>query len=649
MIGAWTAAADTCPSAPTPSSATAAAPPWWAPTAASTGAACRASTRRPSSDASSTLGGAGTGRSVRRGVPLRAALWRSQQHPLHRLLHRDGARPGQRLHAGRRGVDRAARAAPPAPQARPHRGLPGGVGDDAPRHRSPPRLRPLPGSSRPGAALPRRCGRPPLLHYLHQRDPQCPQHLHTSRGRRRRPVVALPARRRRLRHGGEGMDGGAGAPPPARDPVLLVALGRRRPLHRRLPRGGVALRTRAEADDLRAHRRHRGRAHHLAPRGARRPAQLGLPIHLAAGRVVHPLRPLPARPARGGARLLRLAAEDRHRCRQGCHNLYRVDGARTAPSRCWCTGAATAAPGRCASATAPSTSCNSMSTANCSTAPTSTRATEARSAGAVGRAARRRGPRHRGLGASRRLHLGEPRAGTALHVQHADVLGRRRPRPRLAERFGLPYDREQWEEARRAMHRRVTGGLQRRLRSFTQTLGGRTLDAAMLRVAQVGFLEERDPRVASTVRAIARHLARGVLVSRYRPDEIDDGLDHGEEGAFLMCSFWLVDALAHIGEVEEAQRRFERLLAFASPLGLMAEEADHHRGPARQLPAGVHPPGPHRRRRQHRARPPPAARGPRAARRGARREVTGAPARPRTPTTRGRGANQPAALCINMH
>ncbi|MGD0833612.1 MAG: glycoside hydrolase family 15 protein [Candidatus Dormibacteria bacterium] len=146
---------------------------------------------------------------------------------------------------------------------------------------------------------------------------------------------------------------------------------------------------------------------------------------------------------------------------------------------------------------------------------------------------------------------------------------------RLAERFGLPHERERWEGARRAMHRRVTGeGYNGRLRSFTQTLGGRTVDAAMLRVAQVRFLEESDPRIASTVRAIARHLGRGVLVSRYLPQELDDGLDHGEEGAFLMCSFWLVDALAHIGEVEEAQRRFERLLAFASPVGLMAEEVD---------------------------------------------------------------------------
>jgi GH15 family glucan-1,4-alpha-glucosidase len=146
---------------------------------------------------------------------------------------------------------------------------------------------------------------------------------------------------------------------------------------------------------------------------------------------------------------------------------------------------------------------------------------------------------------------------------------------RLAERFGLSCDRERWEAARRAIHRRVTSeGYSRRVRGFTQTLGGRTLDAAMLRAGQVRFLEGRDPRIVTTVRTIARHLGRGVLVSRYLPEETDDGLDHGAEGGFLMCSFWLADALAHIGEVEQARRRFERLLALGSPLGLMAEEAD---------------------------------------------------------------------------
>ncbi|MGA8016143.1 MAG: glycoside hydrolase family 15 protein, partial [Candidatus Dormiibacterota bacterium] len=146
---------------------------------------------------------------------------------------------------------------------------------------------------------------------------------------------------------------------------------------------------------------------------------------------------------------------------------------------------------------------------------------------------------------------------------------------RLADRYGLTCERERWIAARQAIHRRVTQeGYNRSRRAFTQTLGGHTLDAALLRASQVRFLDDRDPRVISTVRAIDRHLGRGPLVSRYRPAEIDDGVDHGAEGAFLMCSYWLVDALAHVGEVELAQRRFERLLGFASPTGLLAEEAD---------------------------------------------------------------------------
>jgi GH15 family glucan-1,4-alpha-glucosidase len=146
---------------------------------------------------------------------------------------------------------------------------------------------------------------------------------------------------------------------------------------------------------------------------------------------------------------------------------------------------------------------------------------------------------------------------------------------RIADRFGLPHEQERWEGARRAIHQRVVSeGYSRSLRAFTQTLGGRTLDAALLRTGQVRFLADRDPRIVATVRAIERHLGKDVLVSRYRPEEINDGVDHGAEGAFLMCSFWLIDALAHIGHLEDAQRRFEKLVAFAAPMGLMSEEVD---------------------------------------------------------------------------
>jgi GH15 family glucan-1,4-alpha-glucosidase len=99
----------------------------------------------------------------------------------------------------------------------------------------------------------------------------------------------------------------------------------------------------------------------------------------------------------------------------------------------------------------------------------------------------------------------------------------------------------------------------------------------MLRLTQVRFLRRADPRQLSTIQAIARQLGNGVLVHRYDADQTDDGLP-GDEGAFLLCSFWLADALAHAGRIEEAQRWFEKLLAFASPLGLYSEEADTRTG-----------------------------------------------------------------------
>jgi len=96
-------------------------------------------------------------------------------------------------------------------------------------------------------------------------------------------------------------------------------------------------------------------------------------------------------------------------------------------------------------------------------------------------------------------------------------------------------------------------------------------------MSQVRFLDDHDPRMRSTVDTIARQLREGALVRRYRVDETNDGLS-GDEGAFLMCSFWLVDSLAHLGEVDEAERLFERLILFASPLGLLSEEAEAHTG-----------------------------------------------------------------------
>ncbi|MBO3746076.1 glycoside hydrolase family 15 protein [Streptosporangiaceae bacterium NEAU-GS5] len=115
---------------------------------------------------------------------------------------------------------------------------------------------------------------------------------------------------------------------------------------------------------------------------------------------------------------------------------------------------------------------------------------------------------------------------------------------------------------------------------FTQHYGTQALDASLLLIPLVYFLPADDPRVRATVLAIADELTVDDLVLRYRTKETDDGLS-GEEGTFTICSFWLVTALAMIGEPKRARRLCEKLLSFASPLGLYAEEIDPVNG--RQL------------------------------------------------------------------
>jgi GH15 family glucan-1,4-alpha-glucosidase len=104
-----------------------------------------------------------------------------------------------------------------------------------------------------------------------------------------------------------------------------------------------------------------------------------------------------------------------------------------------------------------------------------------------------------------------------------------------------------------------------------------SLDASTLLAAIFGFLTAEDDRLKATVLAIADELTEGGFVLRYKTDETDDGLS-GKEGTFLICSFWLVSALAIIGELQRARDLMERLLRVASPLGLYAEEFDAETG-----------------------------------------------------------------------
>ncbi len=108
---------------------------------------------------------------------------------------------------------------------------------------------------------------------------------------------------------------------------------------------------------------------------------------------------------------------------------------------------------------------------------------------------------------------------------------------------------------------------------LTQHYGTEALDASTLLAALFGFLLPDDERLRASVLAVADELSENGFVLRYRTDETDDGLS-GKEGTFVICSFWLVSALALIGEMRRAREQMSRLVKVASPLGLYAEEFD---------------------------------------------------------------------------
>ena len=112
---------------------------------------------------------------------------------------------------------------------------------------------------------------------------------------------------------------------------------------------------------------------------------------------------------------------------------------------------------------------------------------------------------------------------------------------------------------------------------FCQHYETTALDASALLIPLLGFLPPDDERVRSTVLAIADELTEDELVLRYRVEETDDGFS-GEEGTFTICSFWLVSALTEIGELDRARALCEKLLSYATPLFLYAEEIDPHSG-----------------------------------------------------------------------
>jgi Glycosyl hydrolases family 15 len=135
---------------------------------------------------------------------------------------------------------------------------------------------------------------------------------------------------------------------------------------------------------------------------------------------------------------------------------------------------------------------------------------------------------------------------------------------------------EEWRVLRHKIFTEVCEkGYNEKIGSFTQYYNCDQLDASVLMIPLVGFLPPTDPRVISTVEAVEKALVDDGFVLRYRTtdDGSVDGLT-GREGAFLACSFWLVDCLHMIGRKDDAEELFTRLLALRNDLGLLSEEYD---------------------------------------------------------------------------
>jgi GH15 family glucan-1,4-alpha-glucosidase len=136
---------------------------------------------------------------------------------------------------------------------------------------------------------------------------------------------------------------------------------------------------------------------------------------------------------------------------------------------------------------------------------------------------------------------------------------------------------ERWQAGADEIHADICANALDERGVFTQHYDTDALDASLLLMPLVRFLSPQDQRVRRTVLAIAEELTEQGLVLRYRTDETDDGLE-GEEGTFAICSFWLVSALCEIGEIAAARQLVEKLLSYASPLQLYAEEIDPSTG-----------------------------------------------------------------------
>jgi GH15 family glucan-1,4-alpha-glucosidase len=147
----------------------------------------------------------------------------------------------------------------------------------------------------------------------------------------------------------------------------------------------------------------------------------------------------------------------------------------------------------------------------------------------------------------------------------------------LAQERGDSKRATRWQKAADAMKAEILDkGVDKRGR-FRQAYENDELDASLLLLPIIGFLPPDDERIKTTVLAIADELTEDSLVLRYKVDSTDTGFT-GKEGTFTICSWWLVSALAMIGETDRARDLCKKLLSYAGPLNLYAEEIDTSTG-----------------------------------------------------------------------
>jgi GH15 family glucan-1,4-alpha-glucosidase len=143
-----------------------------------------------------------------------------------------------------------------------------------------------------------------------------------------------------------------------------------------------------------------------------------------------------------------------------------------------------------------------------------------------------------------------------------------------AERLGFKAPLQSWRVIRDQIHREVCAeGFDQQQNSFVESYGSEFLDASILLLPSVGFLPPRDPRVLGTLAAIERQMMRDGFVLRHDPREVSEEVQP-IEGAFLACTLWLADAYVLAGEIAKAQELFDRVIAVANDVGLLAEEFD---------------------------------------------------------------------------